>query len=177
MFDPLSYRIGSQNNIKQLYSINKKEAEAYLFQKATFPIISVRFPCVIGENDHTNRIYFHIVSVENDIPINIKNINKKMSFIYVKDAGIFLGNIKNKNFQGPINIANKGCISIKEMLLIIERLLHKKANFSDQAETMSPYAHLSYRLDTKKAIQLGFKLQYIQPMLFNVIKYLINSNK
>lgn len=64
-FNPYEYVItyGDRNDFN--YSEGKRLAEAVLFQYATFPVVAVRFPVVIGENDYTKRLQFYVECVVN----------------------------------------------------------------------------------------------------------------
>ena len=59
-FNPYEYAIayGDRNDFN--YGEGKRLAEAVVFQHATFPVVAVRFPVVIGENDYTKRLQFYV---------------------------------------------------------------------------------------------------------------------
>lgn len=89
-FNPYEYAItyGDRNDFN--YSEGKRLAEAVLFQYATFPVVAVRFPVVIGENDYTKRLQFYVECVVNQNPIVVDHVDGNLSFIHEKEAGEFL---------------------------------------------------------------------------------------
>jgi nucleoside-diphosphate-sugar epimerase len=48
------------------YQEAKRAAEAILFQNADFPVTAVRFPIIIGKDDYTNRLNFHVEHVKEE---------------------------------------------------------------------------------------------------------------
>ena len=46
------------------YQEAKRAAEAILFQNATIPVVAVRFPIILGQDDYTNRLKFHVEHVK-----------------------------------------------------------------------------------------------------------------
>ena len=83
-FNPYEYAItyGDRNDFN--YSEGKRLAEAVLFQYATFPVVAVRFPVVIGENDYTKRLQFYVECVVNQNPIVVDHVDGNLSFIHEK---------------------------------------------------------------------------------------------
>jgi len=55
-FDPYTYpiRMGRREDFD--YGEGKRLAEAVLFQKATFPVVAMRIPVVVGPDDYTQRL-------------------------------------------------------------------------------------------------------------------------
>ncbi|WP_243525351.1 NAD-dependent epimerase/dehydratase family protein [Bacillus pseudomycoides] len=76
-FNPYEYPIVYGDRQDFSYSEGKRLAEAVLFQHATFPVIAVRFPVVIGENDYTKRLWFYV-----------ENIIKRKPFVVEENTGI-----------------------------------------------------------------------------------------
>ena len=63
------------------YGEGKRQAEAVLFKEASFPVVAVRFPIVMGEDDYTRRLHFHVEHILQNQPITLPNIDAKMSYI------------------------------------------------------------------------------------------------
>ncbi|WP_306737996.1 hypothetical protein, partial [Acinetobacter baumannii] len=57
--DPHTYPVRMGSRFDFSYSEGKRQAEAVFFQKAAFPVVAVRFPIVMGEDDYTERLLFH----------------------------------------------------------------------------------------------------------------------
>ena len=77
-FDPFNYEIRYGNRDDFSYGEGKRQAEAVFFQKAGFPVVAVRFPIVLGEDDYTKRLHFHIERVANEKAIGFLNMDAKV---------------------------------------------------------------------------------------------------
>ena len=88
-FDPYEYAIayGDRNDFN--YGEGKRLAEAVVFQQATFPVVAVRFPVVIGENDYTKRLQFYVEHIVREEPVAVNHLDGKLSFIHEEEAGEF----------------------------------------------------------------------------------------
>ena len=65
----------------------KVKCEAVFFKYATFPVVAVRFPIVVGVDDYTERLHFHVKHVANEEAIGFVNMDAEMSFILAEEAG------------------------------------------------------------------------------------------
>lgn len=172
-FDPYTYPIllGNKNNFS--YVEGKRQAEAVFFQKATFPVVAVRFPIVMGEDDYTKRLQFHIDRIQKNQPINFMNIDANMGFISSEEAASFLLWAGEETFVGPIHATSYGLISNKELVTLIEKITNKKANITlaGSLEDQSPYSiPKSWYMKTAKAQQLGFSFSNLYDWLPLLIK-------
>ncbi len=160
-FNPYNYEIKYGEREEFDYGEGKRLAEAVFFQKATFPVVAVRFPIVIGEEDYTGRLFSYAENIYNEKDIFIDNLESQMSFISSEEAGEFLHWISTKDFRGPINACNDGNIQIKEIIRICEENLNKKwiAAESDAGEVGAFNGFYRYTLDNKKAKSLGFQFK------------------
>src|SRR5579859_2661446 len=59
-FDPRSETLANGPRSAFSYAEGKRLAEAVLFQVATFPVAAARFPAVLGIDDDSRRLEFHI---------------------------------------------------------------------------------------------------------------------
>ncbi|RPI77415.1 MAG: NAD-dependent epimerase/dehydratase family protein, partial [Desulfobacteraceae bacterium] len=64
-FDPRHYKIQMGRRDDFSYAEGKRQAEAVFFQKADFPVVSVRFPIVLGPDDYTGRLHAPVQAVKN----------------------------------------------------------------------------------------------------------------
>jgi nucleoside-diphosphate-sugar epimerase len=71
-FDPRHYAIQMGRRDDFSYPEGKRQAEAVFFQKADFPLVSVRFPIVLGPDDYTGRLSTPIRAIKNGqlLPVN-----------------------------------------------------------------------------------------------------------
>lgn len=162
-FNPYNYKIklGERENFS--YSEGKRLAEAVFFQKATFPVVAVRFPVVIGEEDYTKRLISYVENIYNKVPFFVDNLESEMSFISSEEAGEFLHWISIKDFKGPINACSNGTIKIKEIIEMCEEKLNKKwiAEECNKGIQGAFNGFYRYTLSNEKAKELGFQFKDI----------------
>lgn len=175
-FDPYTYKIllGERNEIS--YGEGKRQAEAVFFQQADFPVVAVRFPIVMGEDDYTERLLFHINHVKQQLPISFINIEAKMGFITAEEAAEFLLWIGQTDFVGPIHAASNGIISNQELIHLIEQATGKDAMLALLGDefNQSPYAiPKSWYLKTNLAQHLGYTFTDLEQWLPDLIKKLV----
>ncbi len=158
-FDPYTYGIlmGESNDFT--YGEGKRQAEAVFFQNAKFPVVAVRFPIVLGEDDYTERLHFHVERVAKEKPIGFVNMDAEMSFITAEEAGRFLKWAGFSDAEGPYNATAAGKISLKGLMDLIEKAVGKRAKIAlvGNDEIRSPYAiPASWYMTTEKAEGEGF---------------------
>ncbi|GIO30922.1 MULTISPECIES: NAD-dependent epimerase/dehydratase family protein [Paenibacillus] len=142
------------------YGEGKRLAEAVFFQHADFPVAAVRFPIVLGEDDYTGRLEFHIDHVKQERPMGIPNLKAEMCFISSGEAASFLDWLRKQRVEGPINACSQGEVKLSELLRWIEKETGKKAVLTNQPqdEDKSPFGVPdSWLMDTGKAERLGFE--------------------
>lgn len=181
-FDPYSYpiRIGARTDFP--YGEGKRLAEAVFLQKANFPVSAVRFPIVLGLDDYTKRLHFHIHQVREGKPIGVPNEKALISFITSDEAASFLNWLSNRQLEGPINACSKGVLSLNQILSLVEEIVGKKAIVIQNSaeEYSSPFGipH-SWYMDTTKAEQAGYVFQHLDnwfPILVRELSSQINQN-
>lgn len=158
-FDPYTYSIQMGDTEDFTYSEGKRQAEAVFFKYATFPVVAVRFPIVLGLDDYTQRLDFHVKHVANEEPIGFLNMDAEMSFILAEEAGQFLKWAGLTDVEGPFNATAQGTISLKDLMVLVEKATGKKAKISlvGNDKIRSPYAvPVSWYMTTEKAEQAGF---------------------
>lgn len=72
-FDPYTYPLQYGNKEDFAYGEGKRLAEAVFFQTASFPVAAMRIPIVLGMDDYTRRLHFHIKHVQQGKPIGMPN--------------------------------------------------------------------------------------------------------
>lgn len=172
-FDPYSYpiKLGEREDFN--YQEGKRQAEAVFFQKASFPVVAVRFPIVLGENDYTERMIYYINKVIDEETIYLRSLEAAISFINEDEAGKFLSWIGTTDFHGPINTCTNGTVTLKEFLAYIEEATGKKAKveISQDDEKQTPYAIPStWTISNQKALDLGFQFQNLHEWLPELIR-------
>ena len=160
------------------YSEGKRLAEAVLFQHATFPVVAVRFPVVIGENDYTKRLQFYVENVVKQECIVVDDVDGQLSFIHEKEAGEFLAWCGMENIEGPINACSNGVISMEEVIRFIEDNSGTKALIQEAGENIAPYNEIiNCTLHNRKARELGFPFRELNSEIKNVLQHYINILK
>ncbi|WHY21203.1 NAD-dependent epimerase/dehydratase family protein [Paenibacillus sp. G2S3] len=176
IFDPETYpiRYGGRNDFT--YQEGKRLAEAVFMQKATFPVAAVRFPIVLGIDDYTRRLHFHIEHVRNELPIGVPNPGAQISFIRSDEAADFLYWLGCcSTATGSFNACSDGTVRIKDILTIIEEETGKQAIIQSQTadEHMSPFGiEQSWFMNTTKAQSAGYKFLNLNVWLPELISSL-----
>lgn len=150
------------------YGEAKRLAEAVFLQQADFPVAAVRFPIVLGEDDYTGRLEFHIDHIKQGQPIGIPNLKAEMCFISSGEAASFLAWLRKQRVEGAINACSQGVVKLSELIGWIEKETGKKAVIAKQVrdEDKSPFGVPdSWVMDTSKAERLGFEFQPLRAWL------------
>jgi len=178
-FNPFNYEIRMGNREDFSYGEGKRLAEAVLFKEATFPVVAVRFPIVMGENDYTRRLHFHVEQILQEQPISLPNIEAKMSFITDDEAAAFLYFSGITPIEGPYNATAAGAISLKDLLGLIESATGKHAKISlvgGNEKSQSPYGvPADWYMSTAKAEAAGFTFSQLHDWLPTLVKTLVKE--
>lgn len=177
-FDPYSYEIRMGNREDFDYGEGKRQAEAVFFKYAKFPVVAARFPIVIGEDDYTRRLHFHIERISNGEPIGFVNMSAEMSFIQATEAAHFLKWAGFKDIEGPYNATANGTIALSELIHLIEEATGKSSRIylvENDDENCSPYAITeSWYMTNQKAVKKGFKFtnlnDWLKPLIETIEK-------
>lgn len=173
-FDPYTYPVLEGDRHQFSYGEGKRLAEAVFFQQATFPVIAVRFPVVLGKDDYTKRLFFYCEKIINNTPISL--VEGECSFILADEAARFLSWISGEDFSGPINACSQGTISLKEIIHHIEVVSGEQAIISEKGEAGPYNGYTNYTISNEVAIKLGFQFEilkeYVYPLLEEYVKEL-----
>lgn len=172
-FDPYTYPIPEPYPANADYAEGKRLVEAVLLQKAPFPVAAVRFPIVLGHDDYTRRLHFHIEHVEQGLPVGIPNLNAQMSFINSDEAASFLAWLGRSNLEGPVNACSHGELSPGQIMTLISQAAGKEANILSETDNMhmSPFGvPQPWYMDTAKAEAAGFSFQQLRGWMPNLIR-------
>ena len=172
-FDSYTYevRMGAREDFT--YGEAKRLAEATFFKYADFPVTAVRFPIVMGEDDYTHRLHFHIERILNEETIGFVNLQAEMSFIEATEAARFLMWAGKKSIEGPINATANGKIEMASLIHLIEKTVGKTAviSLNRNDDILSPYAiSESWYMSNQKAVEEGFQFTYLENWLKPLIE-------
>ncbi|PFN28160.1 NAD-dependent epimerase/dehydratase family protein [Bacillus cereus] len=177
-FNPYEYAITYGDRKDFAYNEGKKLAEAVLFQHATFPVVAVRFPVVIGENDYTKRLQFYVEHIKRQEAIAVDHVDGELSFIHEKEAGEFLAWCGMENIEGPINACSNGVVSTREVICFIEENTLIKARIQEAGDNIAPYNEVTNcTLHNGKARELGFSFRELKLETEKVLLHYINIMK
>lgn len=170
-FNPYEHPIVYGERKDFSYSEGKRLVESVLFQHATFPVIAVRFPVVIGENDYTKRLWFYVENIIKRKPFVVADIEGDMSFIHEKEAGRFLAWLSSIDVSGPMNACNSGVISMREVIDFVEENTGMEAYIEAKGENIAPYNGITNcTLDNTRARELGFQFRELKLDIHNILK-------
>ncbi len=144
------------------YQHGKRQAESVFASSASCPVVSVRFPVILGPDDYTRRLEFHLERAESGEVIYAANPNARFSLIHAGDAADFLLWAHNRNLSGPLNVASAQPLALRDLCAQIELITGHRANIqpppphvTEGVSTYSPSADLF--MDVGKMQALGFK--------------------
>lgn len=178
-FNPYNYEIRMGNREDFSYGEGKRQAEALFFKEATFPVVAVRFPIVMGENDYTQRLHFHVERILKGEPISLPNIEAKMSYITDEEAAAFLYFAGISPIEGPYNATATGAISLKDLIGLIEEASGKHARISligSDEHSQSPYGvPADWYMSNAKAEAAGFTFSQLYHWLPDLVKTVVKQ--
>jgi nucleoside-diphosphate-sugar epimerase len=163
-FDPYRYPLKMGAKSAYSYAEGKRLAEAVLFQNASFPVCAVRFPIVLGADDYTRRLHFHVDHVKQGRPIGMPNPLAEMSFITSGEAAGFLAWLAGHTFEGPVNACSRGVLPLERIIAMIEQTVGRQAKINAHTANadMSPFGvDQSWKLDSGLAERIGFSFRDI----------------
>lgn len=172
-FNPKNYVNFNPNDKSLSYKESKRQMEVGFFKYAKFPVVAVRFPIILGLDDYTERLKFHLDKIKEEQEIYFPNISAKISFVSSEEASQFLDFMLKKDFSGTINFCSEDSISIYDLLVMIESSLNKKAILSTEAsdKNQSPFGIESdWFMSVKKCKDLGYRPSKLHDWLPNLVK-------
>lgn len=172
-FNPFEFQAGLKSRREYIgyvgYQEAKRAAEAILFQNADIPVVAVRFPIIIGKDDYTNRLKFHVEHVIEEKLMFIEHPDFRYSFIDSGEAASFLLSMAKSDYQGPVNPGSAEDISLGELIGLIENLIGKDAKLSEDGDP-SPYnLPGAWSVNTSHVQSLGFRFTTLDNLLKKLI--------
>ncbi|UQZ35982.1 NAD-dependent dehydratase [Paenibacillus sp. PK3_47] len=177
-FDPYSYPVQTGGKDDHSYQEGKRLAETVLLKQTAFPVAAVRFPIVLGIDDYTRRLHFHIGHVREGKPVGVPNPEAVISFIRSDEAAEFLYWLGHSSLTGPVNACSDGTLSIGEILAVIEQATGQQALTMQKTAKadMSPFGiEQSWHMDTTKARKAGFSFLSLSAWFPELVSYINDS--
>jgi nucleoside-diphosphate-sugar epimerase len=179
-FDPWAYAIDLEASRYSL-SEGKRQAEAYVVQNASMPVVVARLPFIVaGTADYTGRFAFQVRHVAEGRSLGVWPDDYEASFITPWDAGRFLAFLGTEtNETGPVNGANRGYLSARALALAIGRHLKRTPRFHatfDGDPDRSPYAVAApLCLSLDRARRWGFAFPALEPQLPQMVDEVLKA--
>ncbi len=179
-FNPKHYEIVIGDKEDFDYGEGKRLAEAVFFQKASFPVVAVRFPIVLGVDDYTKRLHFHLEHIQKQQEIGIINGQAEISFINSNEAARFLEWVGvSSDLTGPINASSNGTYSLNAFIKMLEAKTGQKALVEEVTDDVddSPFGiEKTYYLDNSNATQAGFVFDDLREWLPELVTTILKEN-
>ncbi len=168
-FDPYHTPLAWSRRNAVPYEEGKRRMECALFQTGPVPCTAVRFPPIIGEDDHSKRLFFYVEHIYKRLPMHIANPELSLSFISSRDAGAFLAWLAGQDWAGPVNACNAGSVTIREILSYIESKCRRRAVLSPEGDP-DPYGSgAGFALDASLASAWGYEFPPLESLLANLL--------
>ena len=121
-----------------------------------------RMPLVVGTDDYTRRLFWHVERVQQNKPIYFPNINARLGFVRSDFAGSALLALAKSDLSGPVNSACPGDMKLSEVMQLIEKQTGQKLILASEAdsENHSPFGIESdWTMDLDKLHSAGVVLR------------------
>ncbi len=176
LVDTTNYRFDAIADPKKDYAEAKRQCEAVFFSAFGTKLTAVRFSLVLGSDDYTERLKFHVERVAKEVPIYFPAVNSKISFIQSQDAAAFLDHLRSIGPVGAVNCCAAEPVSLRLVLDWIEQATGKRAALVEDPALgeESPYGVAAdWSMSTSKLASLGFKAVEAQFWMPELIRSLV----
>lgn len=180
-WDPLKWtqhEVPTEHEKKNPYQFGKRQCEAAFAQENKFPSLLVRFPFILGPDDYTRRLEFHVERIEKGESIYFPDASVYTSFCFSEDAARFLHQTRKDAFTGPVNVASPQDIALHHLVAQIERRVGRKAQIVQRQteDNHSPYGNPASRsMDVGFAKKNGFSAKALDAWLPDLIDSLASG--
>lgn len=179
-FDPGCYQLAETAGASTSYAEGKRQCEAIFFSQHDFPVTSVRLSIVVGTDDYTGRLQWHINRIKARDPIFIPNPNARISLIDSGDAAMVLCALATKPVSAAINAASPEAIRLSNLIGAIESVVGSKSVLPDTGDEInhSPYGiDGDWFMDTRKLGALQIHVRPVTAWLTDLIRQLARDGR
>ncbi len=179
-FDPFAEPVVWGGRPDFPYDEGKRQAERALAQEYSHqPSIAVRFPFVVGEDDYTRRLFFYVEHIVTGKAMLLDNFSEQMAFVRSDEAGKFLAFLGTTGFQGAVNGASPGALSLKEISEYVAEKTGKRPVLTQNGDPGPYNGAKEHTFNTELAEKLGFSFsplgEWIYPLLDHYIECALES--
>lgn len=154
------------------YQGAKRQVEAIFTREAQFETAIVRPSLVVGTDDYTGRLKWHVDRVRKSLPLYFPDIEIQSDFICSDQAGAALKLIGLSKHTGPVNCTTRGSVSLQNLVSMCETVTGNKANIATKHEgdNHSPYGGTASKtMNTDLLYSLGFAAPSSTDWIYNLI--------
>lgn len=158
-FNPNKYSFNEVADPKTNYQEAKRQVEVVFSSVDCFETVIVRPSLVVGVDDYTGRLKWHLDRVSKKLPLYFPNLEISSDFIRSDQAGLALKIIGLSGHCGPINLTTPGAVTMKKLISFIEDATNQKAIIIKQEakDASSPYGGSQTKtMNTELLQSLGF---------------------
>lgn len=155
------------------YTDGKQKAENRIFDQTAFPVTAIRIPIVLGPDDYTRRLHFHVERTLKGEPIFFPNIRAKISFVHAEDVAKALRFHLDYFSLGIFNVCALEPIELQALMNQIGTSTGKNPNFTEQENetTHSPFGiKTDWAMNAQKMKLAGFEARPILNWLPSLIR-------
>lgn len=156
----LSIPLPRDANAGVVYQYGKRQAEAVFAQRSPFPTLSVRFPFLLGPDDYTRRLEFHVERAREGRAIYVPSIEARFSVLHSQDAALFLQWATKQNLSGALNVACSTPLTLRELIAQIHLVhgLEVRVASEEIDDNRSPYGPTTdWFMNTQRLNATGWK--------------------
>lgn len=162
-FRPEEHRPGPPS-----YREGKRAAEGVFARQDRVPVLSVRFPIVLGHEDPTGRFRFHIERLLGGRPHYLPDAGSPATHVRADEAARFLDWAGSTFLTGPINAATPPALDAEALLLRMAKALGREPRVvrSGTPEELSPYHRTApLVLSLARSEAAGFRFETLEGWL------------
>lgn len=167
-FDPSSFSFEKEVTAAEDYAEAKRQAEWAYAKFPDLKPVMARMPLVIGIDDYTGRLKWHLDRCRKEEPVYFPNLDAQLGFVRSDFAGEILHRLAESSHLGPINTACPGVIGLREFVALIELNIGRKFVLDREptAENRSPYGvPQTWTMSLRRLDQLGIQMPALHQWL------------
>lgn len=172
VFDPLNHTFTQNARTEDGYAEAKRQCEGVFFRQSGFPVTAVRFPIVVGTDDYTGRLRWHLERVRQEAPIYLPNLHARLSLIHSDDAAEILRGLADAGPMGALNAAAVEPLPLAALVHTVEAVAGRKARLLETPDESihSPYGiEQDWFMDVAKLTTAGMRprpiAEWLKPTL------------